>query len=392
MKHLRILHTVEFYEPSKGGAQEVVRQLSERLVARGHDVTVATTALPQRGFKELNGVKIAGFQVQGNLVRGLQGDVEGYRRFVAEGRFDVVMNYAAQQWATDALLEVLPRLPAAKVFVPCGFSGLGQAAYDDYFRRMPAWLGQYGACVYLSKDYRDAAFARAHGLGNGHLIPNGASAAEFEAPVSLDVRAQLGLRPDEFFVLHIGTHSGYKGHPEAAAVLEASGITDAALVVVGDGMRGPCGRACAWRSVSTRLKPSWRKRRLRFLSVQLPRPAVVAALKQADLFLFPSNIEASPLVLFEASAAKLPYLCSEVGNSREIIEWTGGGELIRTTKDAQGYSHIDIADGAERLRALWQAPERRQALGQAGHRAWAERFTWEKIALEYERLYQGLLA
>jgi hypothetical protein len=27
---VRILHTVEFYEPSKGGAQEVVRQLSER--------------------------------------------------------------------------------------------------------------------------------------------------------------------------------------------------------------------------------------------------------------------------------------------------------------------------------------------------------------------------
>jgi|GEM_PF-5705905 len=27
---MKILHTVEFYEPSKGGAQEVVRQLSER--------------------------------------------------------------------------------------------------------------------------------------------------------------------------------------------------------------------------------------------------------------------------------------------------------------------------------------------------------------------------
>ena len=41
---MKILHTVEYYAPSVGGAQEVVRQISERMVQRGHQVTVATTA------------------------------------------------------------------------------------------------------------------------------------------------------------------------------------------------------------------------------------------------------------------------------------------------------------------------------------------------------------
>lgn len=36
---MKILHTVEFYEPSVGGAQEVIKQISLQLVKRGHEVT-----------------------------------------------------------------------------------------------------------------------------------------------------------------------------------------------------------------------------------------------------------------------------------------------------------------------------------------------------------------
>ena len=35
---MKILHTVEFYHPSIGGMQEVVKQLSERLVLLGHEL------------------------------------------------------------------------------------------------------------------------------------------------------------------------------------------------------------------------------------------------------------------------------------------------------------------------------------------------------------------
>ena len=42
---MKILHTVELYHPSQGGMQEVVKQISERLVKLGHEVTVATTKL-----------------------------------------------------------------------------------------------------------------------------------------------------------------------------------------------------------------------------------------------------------------------------------------------------------------------------------------------------------
>ena len=40
---MKILHTVESYLPARHGMSEVVRQVSERLVAKGHEVTVATS-------------------------------------------------------------------------------------------------------------------------------------------------------------------------------------------------------------------------------------------------------------------------------------------------------------------------------------------------------------
>ncbi len=390
---MRILHTTEFYAPSVGGCQEVVRQLSERLAARGHEVTVATTALPSRPWQTLNGVRVVGFSVEGNQVRGLRGDVEAYRRFVLDGRFDVVMNYSAQQWHTDALLDLLPDIRAAKVLVPCGLSALDRPEYAPYFKALPARLAAYDACVYLSHSTRDALFAQRHGLNNGRLIPNGAAADEFEIAPALDARRLLGLSPDTFFILSVGSHSAHKGHAEAAEILDASGIGDAALVVVGNrvavGGRG-CSWDCAWRAWSWPWRPSWRRRRLRLINTTLDRAQTLAAFRQADVFLFPSNVECSPLVLFEAAAAGLPFLASAAGNAREIADWTGGGEVMDTAFDARGMARVSIADGAARLRALRDAPARRAAMGRAGRAAWRERFTWERIAGEYEKLYLEL--
>ena len=98
---MKILHTVEFYHPSVGGMQEVVKQLSERLVRLGHDVTVSTTQLSDRRDKVINGVTVEGFAVKGKLAVGIDGELERYQQFLLNGEFDIVTNFAAQQWATD---------------------------------------------------------------------------------------------------------------------------------------------------------------------------------------------------------------------------------------------------------------------------------------------------
>jgi len=128
---MRILLACEFYYPSVGGVQEVMRQVAERLTERGHEVTVVTTYLPERQARVVNGVRIMEFRVAGNLAFGITGGVDAYRNYVLSGDYDLFMIKAAQQLTFDALAPVLDSITKPKVFIPCGFSGLYDPAYTE---------------------------------------------------------------------------------------------------------------------------------------------------------------------------------------------------------------------------------------------------------------------
>ena len=377
---MRILHAVELYEPSVGGAQAVVRQVSERLAARGHEVTVATSALPERTERRINGVEIAEFAVSGNEVRGIEGDVEGYRRFVAEGGFDVVMTYAAQQWTTDALLPVLDSVAAPKVLAPCGFSGLHDPAYAGYFERLPDALRGFDELIFHSGTYRDIRFAREHGVEAGTVIPNAADEAEFGA------QRLAAAEPGGPLLLTVGGHTGLKGHAQAMAALSASERASR-LAVVGNTPTGRgCLPTCRVRAALTRLRGG------RVMLLDPPRDEVIDLYFRADLFVFCSMIECSPLVLFEAMAAGLPFVSVDVGNAAEIAEWSGAGVVVPGERRGDGLVEADPQAVARAVDELLADPDRRRAMGASGRAAWRERFTWEAVTEQYERVYERLAA
>jgi hypothetical protein len=72
---MRVLFCCKSYAPSFGDVQKVIQEIAGHLVKRGHSATVATTKLRERNFNELNGVRIKEFEVSGNLVRGLDGEL-----------------------------------------------------------------------------------------------------------------------------------------------------------------------------------------------------------------------------------------------------------------------------------------------------------------------------
>jgi len=314
----------------------------------------------------------------------------GHTRFGNSADYDLadVMAYAA----TDALLEVLPSIPAKKVMVPCGFSGLYEPDFAEFFRRMPDWMRAYDASVYLAEHYRDIDFARDNHLSNLRLIPNGAGEDEFLVSGPGDIRARLGLPEDCFLVLHVGSHTGVKGHREAIAMFNRAGLRNAALVIVANSFGGGCTKACTRKAAFWSWWPPARSAGRRILVRELSRPDTVALYQAADCFLFPSNIECSPIVLFEAAASRTPFLASAAGNSAEIAAWTGAGEIIQTRQDKVGLFWPDVADGARRLKALAGDAPRRQTMAAAGRAAWEARYTWDGIARQYESLYQELVA
>lgn len=390
---MKILHTVEFYHPSVGGAQEVVKQLSEHLVKKGHDVTVATTKIPNRGFKTLNGVKIKEFGVSGNKVRGFVGEVEKYRQFVKRGNFDIVTNFAAQQWATDALLPIISDIKAKKVFVPTGFSAFYDPTYKKYFNKMRTWMKEYDMNIFLSDNYRDINFARKVGIPKSKMkiIPNGASEEEFEKDSGIDIRKKLNIPNNHFLVLLVGSHTGLKGHKEALKIFSKAGIKNATLLIIGNSFGGGCTSYCKVVSVLHN-KVFSGNRQNKVIITSLDRKDTANVYKEADIFLFPSNIECSPIVLFEACASKTPFLTTDVGNSREIVKWTGGGMILPTTFDNKGLSHAKIKESIEILKELYKDSGKRKKLAHTGYMNWKKKFTWEKISKQYEDLYFELLS
>ena len=409
---MKILHTLESYLPQVHGMSEVVRQLSERLVAMGHDVTVATSHDPTRMQKNISGVKVEEFNISGNSVRGIWGEKERYVEFLRNSDFDIVTFFAAQQWATDLALPILQEIKSRKIFVPTGFSGFFQSEYKTYFEDLIVSMKNFDHSVFLSDDYRDINFAREIGLHNISVIPNGADEREFLTPTENNIRKELGIGEDDLLMLSVGSHTGKKGHKEAISILKALNYPDpVTLLIVGNLPRtgvgfqrfinafkrlakwilqyqggGECLNDCQKQELN--LKRNSGKKHL--LVKKLTRKDTIKAFYAADLFLFPSNIECSPVVLFEANAAGLPFFVTDVGNSKEITQWTNGGVVLPTTISKEGLSYAKINESAEIIDHYLNKRSELVEMGLKGKKNWSEKFTWEGITSEYEKLYKFL--
>lgn len=394
MKKLKILHCVEFYYPSVGGAQEVVRHLSERMSSKGHDVTVATSKLGNRKRYIHNGVKIIEFDIKGNSVNGIKGNHKEYVKLLTQGGFDIIMTYAAQQWTTDLFLKNLDKIKSHTVIVPCGYSALYDPNYKKYFKELPNQLKKIGSAVYLSNDYRDINFAKEYGLTNSIVIPNGADENEFSEELSAERKKRLrntfGI--GGLVIMTIGNYTGEKGHLELLQIFKRLPVAQATLVSAGtikphDG----CFDEFDIQAERINLGRKFLGKRVIMLDGE-DRETVRDVLKMADVFVFLSNIEASPLVIFEACAAGVPFLATGAGNIAEIAQWTKGGIIAKTINMPNGRVRADKKDALWKLAKLAHNKQYRKKLGANGKKAWKEKYTWEILTDRYLDLYNDLIS
>ena len=403
MKPLNLLLCAQNYAPSIGGVQEVTRQVSERLVSLGHRVTVATTSYPGRPAEHMaRGVRVVSFNIDGNYVRGLTGELQRYRAFVRDGEWDALLINAAQQCTLDALLDELNEIKARKYLIPCGFSALLDPAYANYFARMPDWLSRFDGLVFCSKTHADWQFAAGHGLTRLHFIPNGADEREFEQLEEGDLRRKLGLDPATRIISTVGSLIVAKGHWDllrgfarlppgwpAALVINAN---DSAL-----GTRARLKRLARtlmlgklplrWEAV---LHNAFAGRSRPVRIVDLERSDVLRLYRASTLFALCSHREYSPLVLFESAAAGTPFMSTPAGNAAEIAEWTGGGVVLAADTNTRGDVRSSPVTVAKVLSGLLSDPAALQAMGRSGREAFLARgFSWAQIVNEYEALLCG---
>jgi glycosyltransferase involved in cell wall biosynthesis len=301
-----------------------------------------------------------------------------------------VLNYAAQQWTTDAALPILAELPYARCLATCGFSGLSQPDYTKFFRDLPKHLQAYDRLICHSATYQDFQFLAQHDLAsNTTIIANGCGEDEFGS-LPTDFRAANRIEPDQFVVLSLGSHTGLKGHEFAIQAFRKARIPKAVLLIVGNVPPGcykqylKC-QAHAWRARLASLG------QIDIRLVNLPRREVLGAYHAADVLVLASQVEAAPLVLYEAAASATPFISSDVGNATEIAEQTQAGIMVRSRARTPGRTLVDVEALADALRQLAADIARRETMAKAGRAAWLASHTWETITTQYDSLYRTLI-
>jgi glycosyltransferase involved in cell wall biosynthesis len=451
---MKILICCERYYPSVGGVQEVVQQVSEQLVLQGHDVTVATTYLFERTEFVNKGVSIRQFKVAGNLVRGMQGELEEYRSFVTNFDGDALLVKAAQQWTFDALWPILDQIRLYKVFIPCGFSAFYDPEYATYFAKLAHLIFKWDHLIFYSDSYRDIDFVRSLGYKNTTVLPNGSSGEQFAAPLDPQRLAHLSIKDADVVLITVGTLSPMKGQLQILRAFEKIKTSGKSIILIVNAQNPS--KSPVWTPVWSEaplvkqggyLTKSIRKvKRLTALAqkawiylkqhnfpnlcfyvgtyvykrtvsskksyvdevnklikkfehdplkkvmlVDLPRDQLIQAYMRADLFLFVSKIECSPLVLYESAAAGTPFLSVPVGNASEIASWTGAGLIIsQATTDARGFTEVTDQSLVEAIDQAIVDPKLMRDLGAQGYERTRKYFTWEKIAPHYAEILAGV--
>ncbi len=142
---------------------------------------------------------------------------------------------------------------------------------------------------------------------------------------------------------------------------------DARLSVVGDGH---------WAPYQQKIKALGLSECVRYRG-QIPHPEIGKHYRSAYLLAAPTRHESFGLILAEAMACGIPVVATRVTAIPEVVEDGVTGLLVPVD---------DPTALADALAAVLSDPERAAAMGRAGRARVEERFAWDEIIRQWERL------
>ena len=429
---MRVLHVIQRYWPFTGGSELYFQELSESLVARGHQVTVCTTDAwdlehfwaggkrrVDRPAREMhNGVRIHRFPVRrpplppiyfrvlrramaelSDLSRGLPAGpgpllrlggrispwvpaLEAALRAVPPGRFDLVHSTNITLEAPILAAERLARrvgIPALITpFVHLGEPG-DRRVIRYYTMRHQIGLLQQASRVIVQTGLEARALA-ALGVHGARLVRVGVGVhpAQVLGGDAARFRTRHGLAPDLPLVLFVGALARDKGALTLLAALRRLWTTgvDARLVLIG------ATALADFQDAYARLPAAERARVL--LLGYVPDEEKRDAFAACTVFAMPSRTDTFGIVYLEAWLYGKPVIGARAGGVPEVIADGADGYLIRFD---------DAPALADRIAALIADPALAARLGQAGRAKVLREHTWgrkiDRLVALYEELVGG---
>ena len=384
---LRVLMVVPYFWPAwaYGGIPRLVYGLSRALVQRGVQVEVLTTdTLDRERRVPMKRQDLFGVQVRRlpNLSNRIAYDHQlflplGLRAAADEAvsRADIVHLHGHWHLLNNAAVASARARSVPVVMTPNGT--LLPHERKEGIKRV--WDAVLGRAVldqvdrFLAVSKAEITQFRSAGIpaSSIDLVHNGLDLAEFEElPERGAFRGARGLgeRP---LVLYLGKLTPRKGVDHLVDAMAQLQNQDAVLVVAGNdmGVQAPLER---------RVRELGLGERVRFLGL-VTGPERLAALADADVLVYPSTREIFGLVPFEGLLCGTPAVVTDDCGCGELVADARAGELVR---------YGDPRALARALDGLLADPARRAAMVARGRRFIEKHFTWDRIGLQTERVYE----
>lgn len=388
------------YTPSVGGAQNLVRELAEGLVGRGHSVQVLTTdSIGTPGSAGPGQVATRRETIGGVVVRrfGSLGPLGWlqlfarrlHRRLVLRRGGDAVeasippVLCGPASWSLGRAVHRAHR--TSDVVVGCSAPFLTLVA-PPYLRGGGKAADAVMPLLHLQADdphpWVIGALRRADGttastgferdrqvdLGIARdavaVLPPGVDPDRFPDLTAPQARASLGL-PERLTVGYIGRLARYKGIDTllAASTLLWDRAPDLTVLVAGS----PAG----WEEFGATVDAATSVGGDRLVvRERFDDDEKALLLSACDVVVFPSREESFGMVTLEAWAARRPVVAADIGSVRSLIRQGIDGDLVPVG------DHVALA---EAVASLLAEPERRDAYGEAGRARVEADLSWPRI-------------
>lgn len=354
-----------------GGAETRTARLMNAFGGRVHHTVLPTMAGQTAAQKLLDPAVTVEFPAAPCRFKGPSMPVRLWEigRTLRHGNFDLILTYNWGSIEVAMANRLFARLPL--VHHEDGFGPEEAHATlprRNHFRRL-ALPGAHAVVACSRQIERIALNDWGQPRNRVRFIPNGVDVTPFDTPPPADAIPGYVKKPGDTVVGTLAGLRDVKNLPRLVRAFAAAarGRTDCWLIIGGQGPEEARIKAEAEaHGVSDRL----------IMPGYLTNPARYVGL--FDVYAISSNTEQFPISLVEAMAARLPAVCTDVGDISQIIAPANAPFVVPATNEA-AFAHA--------LCALIENANLRAAVGTANRARVEAEFTQEAMVSTYARLY-----
>ena len=378
---MKILEVTNFFSPVHGGSAEAPYQLSKELARRGHKVTIYTSdfKLTQDYVNSIPGATVRPFRtwlsmanlyVTPGIISSAREEtrhmdiihMHNYRTFQ-----NAIAHRYARKYNVPYVLQAhgsLPRIMSKQRLKQAYDIIWGHRLLKDAARVLAVTKAE-------AEQYKDAGVRE----DKIEIIPHGIDLSAFEnLPPRGEFRRKHGMGDDQRIVLYLGRIHRIKGLDLLAGAFAdlSRSLNDTRLIIAGpdDGHLSSLKKSIADLKIKDRI----------LLTGPLYGQEKLTAYVDADIYVLPSVYEIFGITILEALACGTPVIATDrCGLAEEVSEQAG---LVIPYDKGQLQDALSQMLGDDKLR---------QNFGEKGKSLVRDKFNWEKIAEQVERVYTNIL-